>query len=229
VKSSPVIAGERLLIGSYDGNLYCLDVKTGKVAWSFHTNGPVHATPSVQEGLAFISGCDGVFRAISIKDGKEMYQITTGSYMGASPAMYGDLFFVGTYANEVLGLDRKAKKIAWSYEHPVRKFPFYSSAAVIDGKVILGGRDKLVHCFEAKTGKPLWEFATRARVESSPAVAGGRVYVGSNDGRLYVLDVAKGTKLFEFDAGGPVSSSPALADGKVLIATQDGKIFCLGG
>jgi len=54
------------------------------------------------------------------------------------------------------------------------------------------GRDKLVHCLEAKTGKPLREFTTRARAESSPAVAGGRVYVGSTDGRLYVLDARLG-------------------------------------
>jgi outer membrane protein assembly factor BamB len=140
----------------------------------------------------------------------------------------GDMFFVGTYANEVMGLDRKAKKIAWRYEHPTRKFPFYSSAAVVDNRVVLGGRDKLVHCFDAKTGKSIWQFTTRARVESSPAVSAGRVYIGSNDGRLYVLGLAKGEKLFEFEAGGPVSASPALANGKVLIATQDGKILCLG-
>ncbi len=81
---------------------------------------------------------------------------------------------------------------------------------------------------DPKTGKVLWEFTTRARVESSPAVSGGKVYIGSNDGRLYVLDAAKGTKLFEFEAGGPVSASPALAEGRVVIATQDGKVICLG-
>ncbi|MBI1791910.1 MAG: PQQ-like beta-propeller repeat protein [Acidobacteria bacterium] len=72
----------------------------------------------------------------------------------------------------------------WRYEHPERKFPFYSSAAVAAGKVVLGGRDKLVHCLNASTGKPVWSFPTRARVDSSPAISEGRVYIGSNDGRL---------------------------------------------
>ena len=142
-----------MLIGSYDGSLYALAVKTGKTLWSLHTDGPVHATPAVQDGLTYVSGCDGVFRAIQIKDGKEVYQIKTGSYMGASPAILGDMFFVGTYANEVMGLDRKAKKVAWRYEHPTRKFPFYSSAAVLENRVILGGRDKIIRSLEFMSGE----------------------------------------------------------------------------
>ena len=39
-----------------------------------------------------------------------------------------------------------------------------------------------------KTGKAVWTFTTRARVDSSPIVAGNRVYIGGNDGKLYVLD-----------------------------------------
>jgi hypothetical protein len=34
------------------------------------TNGMVHATPAVQDGLAFIAGCDSILRAIRIADGK---------------------------------------------------------------------------------------------------------------------------------------------------------------
>ena len=120
-------------------------------------------------------------------------------------------------------------RILWRYEHPERHFPFYSSAAVADGKVVIGGRDKIVHCLDAKTGKMIWTFTTNARVDSSPAIAGGRVYVGSNDGRLYTLDLAGGKKLSEFNAGAPLSASPAIAAGKLVIGSQDGKLYCLGG
>ena len=72
------------------------------------------------------------------------------------------------------------------------------SAAVAGDRVVVGGRDKLVHCLNAKTGKSIWTFATRARVDSSPAIAGYRVYVGSNDGLFYVLDLATGKKVWQF-------------------------------
>ena len=92
--------------------------------------------------------------------------------------------------------------------------------------MVLGGRDKMVHALEAKTGKPLWTFTTRARADR--LVAGGRVFVGSNDGRVYGLDLASGKKVWEYEAASPVTSSPAVAKGKVVVATADGQVICFG-
>ncbi|MFN2500378.1 MAG: PQQ-binding-like beta-propeller repeat protein, partial [Pyrinomonadaceae bacterium] len=77
MKSSPVVVGDRLLIGSYDQHLYCLATRTGSVLWKVKTNGPVHSTPSIAGGLAFIAGCDELFRAIRISDGKEMFTVSS--------------------------------------------------------------------------------------------------------------------------------------------------------
>ena len=80
--------------------------------------------------------------------------------------------YFGTFENEVLAVDLAAKKVVWRYQPKERQFPFYSSAAIADGKVILGGRDKVVHAIDAASGKAVWTFPTKARVESSAAVAG---------------------------------------------------------
>jgi outer membrane protein assembly factor BamB len=154
--------------------------------------------------------------------------VKTGAYTASSPALTPGGIYFGAHTEEVFGIDRLAKRIKWRYQHPDRKFPFNSSAAASGGRIVIGGRDKMVHCLDEKTGKAVWTFMTRARVESSPAIAGGHVYVGSHDGRLYVLSLEKGGKLWEFEAGGAISSSPAIADGKLYFATQDGKIYCLG-
>jgi outer membrane protein assembly factor BamB len=128
----------------------------------------------------------------------------------------------------VLALDLKGRKVLWRYKDPERQFPYYSSAALSNGRVILGGRDKVVHAIDAATGKAAWTFATRARVDSSPVVAGNRVYVGSNDGRLYALDLATGEKRWEFDTGAPLTASPAIAAGRLVIGSQDGVLYCFG-
>src|SRR6185369_6300843 len=227
IKSSPVVLGDRLLIGSYDENLYCLSTRNGSVLWKFKTNGPVHSTPSIANGMAFIAGCDEVFRAIRISDGKEVFNVSSGSYTGASPALRDGAAFYGTFDNEVLSVNLDQKQIVWRYENPQRKFPYYSSAAVTTSRVVVGGRDKLVHGISL-AGKGVWTFATRARVESSPAIAGGRVFVGSNDGRFYVLNLNTGAKLWEFDAGAPLSASPAIANARIVIGSQDGRLFCFG-
>jgi outer membrane protein assembly factor BamB len=85
-----------------------------------------------------------------------------------------------------------------------------------------------VHAINASTGKSVWKFVTRARVDSSPAVADGRVYVGSSDGKLYVLDAATGEKRWEFDAGDAITASPAIAAGRVVVGAQDGRLYCFG-
>jgi len=227
IKSSPVVSGDRVLIGSYDEHLYCLSTRNGSVLWKFKTNGPVHSTPSVSGGLAFIAGCDEMFRAIRISDGKEMFNVSSGSYTGASPALRSGSAFYGTFDNEVLGVNLEQRQIAWRYQHPQRKFPYYSSAAVTSTRVVVGGRDKMVHGLTL-AGKAVWTFMTRARVESSPAIAGGRVFVGSNDGRFYVLGLTNGAKLWEFNAGAPLSASPAIANGRIVIGSQDGRLYCFG-
>jgi outer membrane protein assembly factor BamB len=232
IKSSPVLVSAQgtdlVLIGSYDQHLYALEARTGKLRWKFETEGPVHATPAVHDGLAFIAGCDETFRAIRIADGTQAYAITAGAYTGASPVIDGDRAYFGTFNFEVMALDLKARKVAWRYSEPAGQFPFYSSAALSSGKIVVGGRDKLVHAIDAATGRPAWAFATRARVDSSPAVAGGRVYIGSSDNRFYVLDLASGSKLWEFDAGASISASPAIAASRVVIGTQDGVLYCFG-
>ncbi len=227
IKSSPVVVGGRVLIGSYDEHLYCLSARDGSLQWKFKTNGPVHSTPGIADGMAFIAGCDELFRAIRITDGKEVFTVSSGAYTGASPALRDGLAFYGTFDNEVLGVNLAGRKVDWRYEHPQRKFPFYSSAAVTSARVVVGGRDKMVHGLTLQ-GKPAWTFTTRARVESSPAIADGRVFVGSNDGRFYVLSVSNGAKLWEFNAGAPLSASPAIANGRIVIGAQDGRLYCFG-
>ena len=228
IRSSPVVTGDRILIGSYDGSLYCLSARDGKMLWKFTTGYYVHSTPMVSGGIAYVAGCDEVFRGIRIADGKQLFQLSSGGYTGASPALLDLWAYFGTFNNEMLGTDLRRKRIVWRYEHPERHFPFYSSAAAAADRIVVGGRDKLVHCLNAKTGKAIWTFATRARVDSSPAIVDGRVCVGSNDGRLYVLDLMTGKKVWEFEAGSPLSASPAIAAGRVVIGSQDGKLYCLG-
>jgi outer membrane protein assembly factor BamB len=157
-----------------------------------------------------------------------MMHFPAGGYTAASAALAGGRAYFGTFSNDVVAADLARKRIVWHYQNPARSFPFYSSVAALADRVVLGGRDKLVYCLNARTGKPFWTFRTRARVDSSPAIASGRVYAGSNDGHFYVLDLASGRKLWDFEAGAPLSASPAIAEGRVVIGSEDGRLYCFG-
>ncbi len=228
IKSSPNWVDGRVYFGSYDQHLYCLSAATGKLVWKYMTEGPVHCTPAIDKGKVYISGCDENFRAIDAVTGAQLYTLPLGAYAGASAAVRDDQVFVGTFGNEVLDIDLKRRATRWAYKHLKRQFPFYSSAALTEDRVVLGGRDKMVHCLVRSTGKAVWTFLTRARVESSPLIAGSRVFIGSNDGVLYGLDLVTGKKTWDFTAGAPLSASPAAAQGALVIGSQDGVLYCFG-
>ena len=218
-----------MLIGSYDAHLYGLGAKDGKLAWKVQTEGYVHATPAVVDGIAYIAGCDEVLRAIRVADGKEMFTLSSGAYTGASPAIHNGHAYYGTYENEVLAVDLDGEEDRVAIQAPGAEL----SLLLVPGDLrrtalFVGGRDKMLHALDLKTGKSLWTVMTRARIDSSPVVSGGSVYVGSSDGKLYVVDAASGKTVFEFEAGGPLTASPAVADGKLVIGSADGKLFCLG-
>ncbi len=229
IQSSANVLTGKVLFGSYDQRLYALDPTTGRELWRFETDGPVHCTPGVFEGAAIISGCDGVVRLIRIEDGRQVGAIEAGSYIGASPAFHRPRAYAGNFDYSVMAFDLERLDIVWEYDPQPRDFPFYSSAAVLADRVVVGGRDKEVHCLNAETGEPLWTFPTRARVDSSPVVAGERVFVGSSDGNLYELSALTGAERSRFAAGAPLTASPAVARQRLIIGSQDGILYCLGG
>ncbi len=236
--SSANFAGNRVLFGSYDGFLYCLNIKNGELAWKYETEGYVHGTPAIYENFVVVTGCDSYLRIINIDDGKQTQEVNLGAYVGASPAILGAntdsqvksevRAYCGTYGNEVLGIDITSGKIAWRYQHPVRKLPFLASAAVTADLVIIGGRDKMVHALSPEKGEPKWTYTTKSRIESSPVIVGKRVFFGTTRGLFIALDITNGEKVWEFAIGSSIIASPSVADGKIYIGTEDGVLYCFG-
>lgn len=227
--SSATIDGESVLFGSYDNTLYCLEQATGKPRWAVMTNGYVHCTPAVSEGKTFIAGCDEHLRAIDVATGEEIVNMPIGTYLIASPATREGLLYFGTYAATVVAIDWARQKVVWTYEAG-RNLPFQSSPAVTDDIVVSGGRDKIIHAIDRHSGKGLWTFPTRSRVDSSAGIAGERVYVGSSDRNLYCLDLKEGKEIWKHNLGHPVTASPAIGEGVLVIGGEgnDAKVVCLG-
>jgi len=226
--SSPNCASDRVLFGSWDGLLYCLNAGDGKLVWKFETEGRVHGTPGVAGDNVLVAGCDEQLHIVRLADGSAAGTVNMGSFSGASAAVVGPHVFVGTFGNQVLGIDWSRRQIVWTYENPEQQFPFYSSAAVTGDLAVIGGRDKLVHALDSKTGKARWVFATKGRVDASPVIVGPRVFAGSMDGSLYALDLNGGKLLWQFDAGSPIQASPTVGEGCLIIGTEDGTVYCLG-
>lgn len=228
ILSSPNLVDGRVLFGSYDGFLYCLSAAEGRLLWKFETEGPIHGSPAVAADKVVVAGCDAKLRIIRLDDGKEVSAVSAGDRSAASPAIANSVIYVGTLGSRVLGIDLAAGRTAWTYERPDRAFPFHASAAVTEQCLVVGGRDKLLHALDPKTGKACWTFKAKARIDSSPAIVGDRVFFGSTDGNLYGLDLKTGKELWHFEAGAPIIASPAVGGGCMVVGADDGMLYCFG-
>ena len=215
-----------ILVGSYDNKLHCVDSQGGQLVWAFETGNYVNGSPAEAEGKCVFGGCDAMIHVVSVADGAKVAEIDSESYIAASAAFLDGEVYVGNYGNIFLKADLKTGQIVWKYSQS--DAPFFSSPAVGEKVVVLGGRDEYVHCVRRDNGEKVWAFKTLGEVNSSPAICGDKVVVGSDDGRLYVLTLADGKLLWSYEMGKPVTSSPAVAGGIVVIGCDDGYVYAFG-
>lgn len=215
-----------LVIGGYDNRLHCVDAATGKSNWVYETGNFVNGAPAVGGGLTAFGGCDAIVHVLNLADGTKAREVEAGAYIIGSAAVVDGVGYVGHYENEFLAIDLRKGEVKWRYRD--RNFPYGGSPAVTRDRVLFGGRDKRVHCVDRETGRQVWVFATRGKVESSPVVAGDRVVVGSDDGRVYVLGLADGKEIWNHDIGQAVQGSPAVVDDHILVGAEDGVLYCFG-
>jgi len=218
---------DRVLFGSQDGTLYCFNADDGKLVWEYTIDDMIQCSPAVVEDYAFVAGCDGKLHVVDLNTGKAVRSISIEDPTGTTAAVVGDVAYFGTQGNVVLAVDWRQGEILWRFV-PERRSPFYGSAAVKDGVVVLGGRDRAIHGLDATTGRQIWDVVVRRGVDSSPVIVGDRAYIGTGDGRLYGLELKSGDTVWEYEAGGTFTASPAVAGGRMVIGNDDGDLFCFG-
>src|SRR5262249_8683950 len=153
--------------------VHCVNAANGKKVWTVETNNYVNGSPVITEGKVIFGGCDGILYVVKFANGKKIRAIPIRDYIAATATVDGRYVYLGHYGNEVICADIVAGKIVWKYRD--RQFPYFSSPAVTPDRVVIGGRDKRVHCLNRQNGKPLWTFRTRGKVDGSPLVCDNKV------------------------------------------------------
>jgi outer membrane protein assembly factor BamB len=184
-----------------DGWLYGFNARTGEKLWKFDMNPKDAMFPKTRNyGVSTPAFSDG---KIFVSVGQDP---DSGNGIGHSycidPAKRGDITESGR---------------VWQYDKISRSI---STAAIVDGLVFIPDFKGLLHCLDAKTGKPYWTFDTLAPVWGSPLVVDGKVYLGDGDGDVAILKAGTELKkIAEIDMGNSVYSTPVPANGVLYIMT----------
>lgn len=233
--SSPVVVENTVYVGGEGGVLQAFDADTGHSRWALKLGGQkgpggsqgIESSPAVLGNDLYVTSYDGVLYRVDRAEGTVLSRMTTGDDTDASPVIAGDRLFVAVEEKNptVQAWDRKTEKQLWSFRSDKG---FWSTPAVVNGRVYIGGDDAKLHCLDAATGKPLWAFEAQRGIWSSPCVVDGKVVFGSYDGFLYMLDAASGKELWRHDLEGPVLSTACIVDGAIYIGSGDGHFYCFG-
>ena len=213
-----------LVAGSYDNNLYAIDINTGKVIWNYQTDNYVNGTPTIYKDKVIFGGCDNHVHIISALTGKKVQSYDAGTYIACSIAVDKKIAYFGNYNGVFTALDINKGEVIWKYEDSDMG-PFISSASVDDNVVIAGSRDNNLYCFDKFSGKVKWVFETGDAIDSSPVISKTNVLSASKDGFIYVIDINTGNIIWSYDCCSEINTSPAVTDQGFFIGTDNGKLY----
>lgn len=101
IHSSAALTDDRVIFGSQDKQVHCLDRSTGKQLWHFATRGQVNSSPVVVGGnRVFVGSNDGYLYEIGLADGKQRWKEKLGRSVTASPAVGEGCLVIGAEGSE---------------------------------------------------------------------------------------------------------------------------------
>ncbi len=191
--SSPAVVGDRVYVGSFDNNVYCLNANTGAKIWESALPGSIYdSSPVVADGRVFI-GCDDFnYYALDANTGAKLWNTTNyvNQFLGSSafwiestPAYAYGKVYMPMY-HKVVAFDPSNGSLIWQSTMGTMQ---QASVSIADNKVFTANHDRYIYMFNAQDGKRIQSLQTANGLDSTPVVANGKVYEGGLDGKVYCL------------------------------------------
>ena len=94
---TPSIVGDLIYIAEYNGNIHCLDAKTGKTIWTHATNSRIWSSTLVADGKVYCGTEDGELVILAAgREKKVLGKVEFYSPIYSTPVIANDTLFVST-------------------------------------------------------------------------------------------------------------------------------------
>jgi outer membrane protein assembly factor BamB len=226
-ESSPLVHGNVVYVGDWNGDVSAFSATTGRRWWTFHAQGKVKDGLAYAGGNVYFGSYDSHVYALNAATGKLVWKAQAQPRFGhqgtfyATPAVAYDRVYVGSTDGKMYSFGATTGKLRWSQSTGGY---VYSSPAVWRERVYVGSYDGMFFCFDAATGDVKWKFKANGSISGAPTVLAGRVYFATLKGRTYALNALTGHLLWTFPDG---KYSPVVADSKRLYLVGYAKVYGL--
>lgn len=187
----PVAAGDLLLIGSSDGILYALDLKSGELRWEFATKDKIWSTPTVVDDVAYFGSLDHGVYAVNVADGKRRWRFQADGAITGTPLVTGGRVYIGSLARTFYALDAASGKEVW--QRPLDGWGW--ADPITDGQALyvatLGGT---LYALDPATGKERWSTFLRAPTLLPPVFLSGFLAVATEERLVHILSLERGVE-----------------------------------
>jgi outer membrane protein assembly factor BamB len=224
-ESSPLVVGNRIVVGDWTGNVIAFDTTTGRELWRYRTGGSVKGSAAYGDDRIFIGSYDGDLYALDPATGRLQWHSSGQPRLGSSgtfystPAVAYGRVYIGSTDGKVYSFGAHTGDLRWSYGTGGY---VYSSPAVWHQLVLIGSYDGTFYALDAATGSLRWRFKSNGRISGSATVVNGIVYFSTLAQRTYALDAASGRLLWTWPDG---KYSPVVADSERLYLVGYGRMW----
>lgn len=115
ITAAPMIEKNSVYFGSWDGNVYSLDLSTGTLKWTFKTGWGIDTKPYISDGMVFVGSNDNNFYALDEKSGDLVWYFTCKSGIHSSSDVYGEYVFFGSDDGRIYALNKINGDLSWSF------------------------------------------------------------------------------------------------------------------
>jgi outer membrane protein assembly factor BamB len=227
-ESSPLLVGDRLYVGDWNGDVWAFDANHGRVVWHRHVaHGAIKGALAYAGGRLFAGAYDGHVYCLS-RAGRTIWRASAQPRLFGSarfystPAIAYGRVYIGATDGKVYAFGAASGRRLWS--HSTGGY-VYASPAVWHQRVLVGSYSGRFLALDAGTGEPRWTFDAHGPISGSATVVDGIVYFATlkakhtraGNGRTFALDARTGRRLWSFP------------DGKYTpVVAEQGKLFLIG-
>jgi outer membrane protein assembly factor BamB len=111
--SSPKFSNDTFHFGSYDGNLYAIDIH-GRLRWKFLTNNRIAPAPLIENNTIYFGSSDHNIYAIDL-NGRLKWRYLTDGEIISSPMMKDNVLYIGSWDGHMYAIDVATKEVMWKF------------------------------------------------------------------------------------------------------------------
>ncbi len=229
IEAPAILLDGKVIFGSLDGWLFCLNEADGKVVWKYKTDNQIIGSANWykhgKQTILAVGSYDYYLHGVNLTDGAGRWKYESDNFINGAPGLYKNAVVFG-------GCDGFLHLVSLQTGKLVRKIELAtyvaSSPAIVGQEAYIGDYEGRFFAVDLEQGKVRWTYDNPDKnlaFIASPAVSNDLIVLGNEDRQLYCFNRQTGDLAWTKRLSNRVNASSVIVGDKVVTATMDGLLY----